>query len=383
MLKKKKISILVFNLSSNALVRTYPMAKTLSRKYLIEIIGVGSDSQIYKPYKKEFKFKTIERDKSRNSLVSYFLLFKDILKSIDGDLVYAFKPKLTSYAPALLAKIFHNIPVILDIEDLETVEWRQASLIARIKLIFSRYDSNNEFLNFIMEKLIPLANEKIVVSSYLQSQFGGSKVFHGVNTSIFDPTLYEKQKERYRLNLDQDKFYILFSGMPREHKGVEDLLDAIRNIADDRIRLLLVGGDKDDGYVAHLKKVGSSLLEHTGPQPHSLMPSYLSASDIVVLPQKDTLFASAQVPAKVFEAMAMKKPIIATKVSDLEEILENCGILIEPIVKTHELENKIQLLLEKKDYGNKLGTAAMHKSISCYSWDKMAEDLYPIFDRYL
>jgi len=378
---KKKISIIVCNLSSNSLVRTYPIAKTLSKRFEIEIIGILSGEKVYDPYKNEFRFKIIR--KKKKGILGLVSSIFDVARSVDGDIIYVFKPKLMSFVPGLIAKLYKRKPLILDIEDLETANWINKSFSERLRLIFSRLDSNNEFINFLMEKLIPLANEKIVVSSYLQSQFGGSKVVHGVDTSTFDPTLYEKQKERYRLNLDQDKFYILFSGMPREHKGVEDLLDAIRNIADDRIRLLLVGGNKDDGYVAHLKKVGSFLLEHTGPQPHSLMPSYLSASDIVVLPQKDTLFASAQVPAKVFEAMAMKKPIIATKVSDLAEILENCGVLIEPIVNTHELEDKIQLLLEKKDYGNVLGTAAMKKSISCYSWDKMADDLYPIFDKYL
>ena len=62
-MSKKKISIIVFNLSSNSLVRTYPIAKTLSKKFEIEIIGILSGDKVYDPYKNEFRFKIITKKK--------------------------------------------------------------------------------------------------------------------------------------------------------------------------------------------------------------------------------------------------------------------------------------------------------------------------------
>ena len=59
--ERKKISIIVFDLSSNSLVRTYPIAKTLSKRFEIEIIGILSGNKVYDPYKNEFRFKIIKK----------------------------------------------------------------------------------------------------------------------------------------------------------------------------------------------------------------------------------------------------------------------------------------------------------------------------------
>ena len=154
-MNKKKISILVFDLSSNALVRTYPLAKALSRYFNIEIIGVLQESEVYNPYQNEFEFKIIKKDK--NGILGYIKIIMDIVRSIEGDIIYAFKPKLTSYGAGLAGKLYKKIPLVVDIEDLETAKWIEASFFKKLKLIFSRFDSENELINYLMEKLIFLS----------------------------------------------------------------------------------------------------------------------------------------------------------------------------------------------------------------------------------
>ena len=96
-MNKKKISILIFDLSSNALVWTYPIAKTLSRHFNVEIIGVLGGKEIYNSYQNEFEFKVIEKSRKKGRIFGYFVTIKNIIKAIDGDVVYAFKPKLFSF----------------------------------------------------------------------------------------------------------------------------------------------------------------------------------------------------------------------------------------------------------------------------------------------
>ena len=141
---KKTISILVFELSSNALVRTYPIAKTLSRHFNVEIIGVLGGKEIYNPYQDEFEFKVIEKSREKGRFFGYFFTIKNVIEAIDGDIVYAFKPKLFSFGVGMLAKVLLKLPLVLDIEDLETANWVDKSLLSKIKLTFSRFDSNNE-----------------------------------------------------------------------------------------------------------------------------------------------------------------------------------------------------------------------------------------------
>jgi hypothetical protein len=62
----------------------------------------------------------------------------------------------------MLAKVFLKLPLVLDIEDLETANWIDKSVLSKIKLTFSRFDSNNEFVTYLLEKFIPLADEKLL-----------------------------------------------------------------------------------------------------------------------------------------------------------------------------------------------------------------------------
>jgi len=214
-MNKKKISILIFDLSSNALVRTYPIAKALSRHFNVEIIGVLGGKEIYSSYQDEFEFKVIEKSREKGRIFGYFVTIKNVIKAIDGDIIYALKPKLFSFGVGVLAKILLKLPLVLDIEDLETANWAGKSVLSKIKLTFSRFDSNNEFATYLLEKFIPFADEKVVVSSFLQNKFGGTKIAHGVDTYAFDPCRLGKLEARRMLGLDDESKYILFSGMPR------------------------------------------------------------------------------------------------------------------------------------------------------------------------
>lgn len=380
-MKRKTISILVFDLSSNALVRTYPIAKTLSQSFEVEIIGVLVGTEIYNPYQHEFKYKVIKKSKKYGKIFGYFNVIKNIILAIEGDIIYAFKPKLFSFGVGLIAKVLLKLPLVLDIEDLETANWTGQSLLTKIKLTFSRFDSNNEFIDYFLERLIGLSDEKIVVSNFLQNKFGGIKIVHGADTNTFDPSVLSKSEARDILGLDDKLNYILFSGMPREHKGVEELIQAVVNLKLKNLRLLIVGGNIQHEYYKKLILLGGKYIQSFGPRPHSEMVTFLAATDIVVLPQRKTLFSQAQIPAKVFEAMAMAKPIISTNVSDLPEILDGCGVIINQNTDTKTLEKQIKILLTDEIRSSAIGLQARKKCVSEYSWESMEKKLIPIFER--
>jgi glycosyltransferase involved in cell wall biosynthesis len=217
------------------------------------------------------------------------------------------------------------------------------------------------------------------VSNFLQSKFGGTKIVHGVDIYAFDPCRLGKLEARRNLGLDDDSKYILFSGMPREHKGVEELIKSVVNLNLKNLRLLMVGGDIQNSYYKRLLSLGGECILSFGPRPHSEMATFLAAADIVVLPQRKTVFSEAQVPAKVFEAMAMAKPIISTNVSDLPEILDGCGIIVKSSLDTMVLESQIEMLLDDMLESSVIGARAREKCISQYSWDTMEKKIVPIF----
>lgn len=79
--------------------------------------------------------------------------------------------------------------------------------------------------------------------------------------------------------------------------------------------------------------------------------------------------------------MAMAKPIIATNVSDLPEILDECGWIVEP-EKPKELAKTIQYVLDNPKEAEEIGWKARQKCIEKYSWDAMEKVLVKVFGKY-
>jgi glycosyltransferase involved in cell wall biosynthesis len=176
----------------------------------------------------------------------------------------------------------------------------------------------------------------------------------------------------------------MFFGTHRPHKGIEELIHAVSLLQDRDIMLTLVGVDEDN-HSKDLVKTGKKMLGDKfkvfGLQPFEKVPEFLTMADMVVIPQKKGLGATGQVPAKVFDAMAMAKPIIATDVSDLPEILDGCGWIVEP-GNSKQLAETIQYVLNNPEEAEKMGRKARQKCIEKYSWDAMEKILVSIFSKY-
>src|SRR5262249_16377830 len=60
------------------------------------------------------------------------------------------------------------------------------------------------------------------------------------------------------------------------------------------------------------------------------VPRFLAAADVVAVPQRATTDTVGQVPAKLVDAMAMARPVVATSVSMIPEMLDGCGVVVPP-----------------------------------------------------
>src|SRR5439155_13962293 len=69
----------------------------------------------------------------------------------------------------------------------------------------------------------------------------------------------------------------------------------------------------------------------TGPLNHSQIPVAIAASDLCVAPfshgRNDMIEVS---PLKIFEYMAMARPVVASNVPGIREIVQDAGVVIDP-----------------------------------------------------
>ena len=386
-----KISILTPDLSNNCLGRSYLLAKVLQRRFDVEMLGPLFGKTIWEPVTNDntIVYKTV---KVGNGLKPYLQLAK-LYKKIDGDVILASKPLFTSLGIGLLKKVSATRPLVLDIDDWQMgfIRERAAqyssyqrirSLLVSLLLIYKMQSFWN---NLIFEKLYSFADEIIVSNTFLKNKFGGTVVWHGRDTNAFDPSRYDKTSIRHKYDIELDCKIVLFLGTPRKHKGIEDLIDAVRLLNDSSIVLMLVGINFDQPYASHLLDVAQNKLGNNfkgyGAQQFNSIPEFLSMADVVVIPQKKNLATIGQMPAKVFDAMAMAKPVIATEVSDLPEILDNCGYIVPPD-NPEKLFKAIRFVLKNERKAGYIGKLAREKCVIKYSWDAMEAKLCSIFEQY-
>ncbi len=105
--------------------------------------------------------------------------------------------------------------------------------------------------------------------------------------------------------------------------------------------------------------------------PHNEMPQLLAAADVVAVPQLDTEASRYQMPMKVYDAMAMAKPIVATPISDLPEGLDGCGVVVPP-GDSNALVAAIRDLVEDPARATALGEDARRRCVERFGLDRVA-----------
>jgi len=117
-----------------------------------------------------------------------------------------------------------------------------------------------------------------------------------------------------------------------------------------------------------------------GEIPFDDVPSYLVAADVVAVPQRATPDTVGQVPAKLFDAMTLARPIVSTAVSMIPEILEGCGVLVPP-GDVVALAAALRKLLEDRAGAAELGRRARERCCARYSFAAARATLFPLVER--
>jgi glycosyltransferase involved in cell wall biosynthesis len=113
--------------------------------------------------------------------------------------------------------------------------------------------------------------------------------------------------------------------------------------------------------------------------PFENLPEYLSAADVLLVPQRQASDSVGQMPAKLFDAMAMGKPIVATRVSDITEVLGGCGYLVDP-GKPAQLANAIQYILDHPEEAQIMGQEARKRCKRLYDIKVMETKLRELIE---
>lgn len=188
-----------------------------------------------------------------------------------------------------------------------------------------------------------------------------------------------KKEAREKLGLPLDKKIILFFGFIRKYKGLDLLLEAMK---DERIRqsgiLLLVAGEfyeKKEDYDELIRKynIYDQLILRTDFIADSEVRYYLSAADFVIQPYRNATQSGVTPLAYHFE-----KPMLVTNVGGLPDLVpdQKVGIVTEPGATA--IANGI---LDLYELGEQFFLPHLREEKKKYSWELLVDSIQELAEK--
>lgn len=193
-----------------------------------------------------------------------------------------------------------------------------------------------------------------------------------VDVGQFDKSV-SHNSAREILKLPFDKKIVLYVGHLYEWKGAGLLVEAVRYITDPNVEFYLVGGTLDD-IEKFRRRYHAPGLHIIGWQYHRVIPQWLTAADVLVLPTsaKQKIGAVYNSPMKLFEYMLSKRPIIAADIPSLREVLDGTSATFFPPDDATALAGTIQRVLAEKNIAEQKANHAYEVVVKHYSWQGRA-----------
>ncbi len=234
---------------------------------------------------------------------------------------------------------------------------------------------------FLFKHLIKKLNYIFVLNKYIKEELiklgvSESKIYispSGVDLKEFDINI-SNEEARKKLNLPIDKKIIVYTGHLYRWKGVYTLADAAKKLP--QYIFLFVGGSEPE--LTQFKKIYYG-IENIVTLPfveRSVIPMYLKSADVLVVPNSKNSDISAKYtsPLKLFEYMASNKPIVASDLPSLREVLsENICVFAKPD-NVESFAGVIQNIIQNEELAHSLSEKAFN-AVEHYTWKNKAENI--------
>jgi glycosyltransferase involved in cell wall biosynthesis len=174
--------------------------------------------------------------------------------------------------------------------------------------------------------------------------------------------------------------YIGTHGMAHRLQNVLDAADRLRS--EKRIRILFVGdGAERSDLIASARERHLENVIFRPPEPKEKMPKIWSLCDVALVHLRNSPVFSEVVPSKLFEAMAMRIPILlAAPTGEASKILAREGVGLHIAAEEPDaLAAAVTKLANDTDLRERLG-AAGHRSAAKYTRVRQAEEMLQVLE---
>ena len=310
-------------------------------------------------------------------LIKYFTKrIIEVAKQNNAEIIHAHTPYRVGL-PALKAARKLGLPFVYEMRGM----WEETA-VANGRWIRNG-PAYRRFQNY-ETKVLRKADSVICISETLKKE----AISRGVNpekitvvTNAVEKDMSKKKSKssslksaKDSLNLSTSTKVVGYIGSLREMEGVDLTARAVAKLADnghDVRFFVLTGNNGQEELRALCKKLGiadkSTII---GPVPHEEVPVFYDLIDLFIVSRPDTRVTKLVTPLKPFEAMAMGKAVIASKLPALEEIIqhEKTGLLYTSD-NLQSLVESIEKCIRDDDLTKSLGDSAKEWIEENRTWD--------------
>jgi glycosyltransferase involved in cell wall biosynthesis len=210
----------------------------------------------------------------------------------------------------------------------------------------------------------------------------------GANPRSFHPSV-SGDAVRRELGVEAGTRIVGYAGAFYSWHGLEELVEAARQLGDLDVRFLLVGEGERFASVRRLvARAGlQARFVFTGRVPYERVPEYIAACDVSAAPYNPARHKKyghtghfIYDPLKLFEAMASGKPVVTLRASNIEAMFENGRELVMvPPGDASSLASALRALLTDPAQRARIGAAARQIIEQRYSWAAHTNQLRELF----
>jgi PEP-CTERM/exosortase A-associated glycosyltransferase len=331
-------------------------------------------------------------------------LMKNLERQVEGaardhrpDVIHAHSPVLVGL-PALRVARRLGIPMVYEIRDL----WENASVDR------GRFTAGSPLYRIargLESYVIRNAGAVVTICDLLKNEIAPRArkpdkvhvIANGVDTDAFRPQdSSEPLKKRWGLI---DKEVILYAGTFQPYEGLDLLIRAMVEVVRSRPRahLVIVGGSAGfaggTGSVSPEEKALLSAVQDcgvaphvtfTGRIPHADVKAMYALADVLCYPRRMTLTTALTTPLKPLEGMAMAKPVIASDVPAMCELVSD-GVtgMVFKAGDARDLARKCIALLSNPDLQKRLGAAGRDWVVRERQWPSLVAKYSEIYSALL
>lgn len=209
-------------------------------------------------------------------------------------------------------------------------------------------------------------------------------IYNGVDSNVFNPCV-DGSRVRTELGVQRNETLILYAKDLERYNGPHVLLASIPHIVKKypNIKIVIAGeGTMRDQLVkAATKSDILDVVKFTGRVPYQRMKYYIAAADVIVIPSITISGHEEGTSSLMLEAMALEKPVIASAVGGLKEVISNhsTGILV-PDHNPIALAKAILYIIHDPQIPKLIGKQAREFITNEMTWNQVADKTLNIYE---